>query len=772
MGINKLDIKKKKFNLYKKCKQLPVADNDVTAILYVNPNSIYTGTRNNGISLINRNNNSVKIFNKKNNNLPNDNIYCFYKTSTEKLIAGTDKGIYIFDGYQWSASDKCVGYENCAALQNKRITTIIEDSKHNFWFGTNQGLYKLTADKKLIEFYHDYNNKTTLSSNQINILFEDSKGNIWIGTNSGLNRYIKDIDIFERRYYENNSNLGLSHNTVYAIAEDEEGYLWIGTGAGLDKFDPSNGIFSYINEKDGLPNNQIYSIIKSQTNLWVSTNKGIAMLSLKDTIIKSFDIVDGLQGFEFNQNSATISPMGEIFFGGIDGMNSFFPDSIKNNPTIPQIIITALKVYSNNVKSIFHLDGKDEIILSYNNRNFTIEFSALEFTQPTQNSYEYFMQGLDKDWIQIGNRNFANFSNIPSGTYVFKVRGSNNDQVWNTVGTELKITIQTPIWKNAWSILAYIVIIALLIYTYIEYRTKKLRTANKLLIDKQEAALEIAHQKEELAIKNKNILDSITYAKRIQWAIMPSRAKFKYLIPSSFILYKPKDIVSGDFYWITEIEDKIFIAAVDCTGHGVPGAFMSIIGYDLLRNITKERKIHKPSEVLDYLNKALIELLTKNVMEDDEVKDGMDIALCVFHKKKGIIEFAGAFNPLYLIRNNKIMTIKGDRFSVGLGNEHIEETFKNNILKLQKDDKLYIFSDGYADQFGGPSAKKMKYRRFRHLLLSIHNLPFPNQMEYLEQHFQTWKGQLEQIDDILILGMNFDKYLEEIDITNNLSDIS
>jgi serine phosphatase RsbU (regulator of sigma subunit) len=187
---------------------------------------------------------------------------------------------------------------------------------------------------------------------------------------------------------------------------------------------------------------------------------------------------------------------------------------------------------------------------------------------------------------------------------------------------------------------------------------------------------------------------------------MPSRAKFKQLLPESCILYMPKDIVSGDFYWITEIQDKIFIAAVDCTGHGVPGAFMSIIGYDLLRNITKERKIFKPSEILDYLNKALIELLTKNEMEDDTVKDGMDMSICVFHKTKGILEYAGAFNPLYIIRDGKIMTIKGDRFSVGLGNEHEDVPFKNHIIKVQKGDTFYLFTDGYADQFGWQTGKK------------------------------------------------------------------
>lgn len=762
-GLQKLDIKKKKFNLYKKNTQFPIVDNDITAVLYYDEDMIFIGSRSSGLSLFNRKDNSIKNYTSAQGNIEDNKIYAISRTSLGTVLIGTEKGVSVFEDGRWKSFLTKFPCKNGAVLHNKRITVILEDSHRNLWFGSNQGLYKYLVDeKRIVEFYHDYNNITTLSSNNVNTIFEDSKGNIWIGTSYGLNRYESDIEMFERKMYEKNSNQGLSHNTIYSIVEDDEGFIWIGTGAGLDKFDYSNGIFSYINEKDGLPNNQIYSVVKNQSNLWISTNKGIAMLSLGDTVIRSYDVVDGLQGYEFNPNSASVSPEGEIFFGGIDGLNSFFPDSIKNNSIVPKILITSLKVYSNDAKSVFLIEGKDELILPSDSHTFTIEFAALEYTQPLQNSYEYFMEGLDNEWLYIGNRNFASFSNIPSGSYTFQVRGTNNDQVWNMEGAQLKIVIETPLWKNKWAIIIYILSIALLIYLYIEYRTRTLRVANKILIDKQEAAQEIAKQKEELIIKNKNIMDSITYAKRIQWAIMPSRAKFKYLIPQSFILYKPKDIVSGDFYWITEIDEKIFIAAVDCTGHGVPGAFMSIIGYDLLRNITKERKIHKPAEVLDYINKALIELLTKNVMEDDEVKDGMDIALCVFHKTKGIVEFAGAFNPLYLIRNNKIMTIKGDRFSVGLGNEHIEETFKNHVLKLQQGDKLYIFSDGYADQFGGPNGKKMKYRRFRHLLLSIHNLSFPQQMEYLDQHFDSWRGQLEQVDDILVLGMNFDKYLEKI----------
>lgn len=773
-GLNKMDIKTKKFTLYRRNYQpnFTFSGNDITSI-FADNEVIYVGTRSEGLNIFNRATEKNTIITAAHNQLPGNSIGVILKTSRGEILIGTSHGIVWYNQHTTKMSlfpmkEDC---RNAQLLYDKRIKTIFEDTKSNLWIGTNQGLYYFNRVLGEIQvFYHNYNDNSTISSNDINAICETPDGNIWIGTEHGLNRYEASANMFERTEYEKNSNRGLSHNTVYSMVSDDEGNLWIGTGAGLNKYDARRGLFTYFSEKDGLPNNQIFCIVRDQKTLWLSTNKGLARLdihgrrsdSLHEEVIRGYDVADGLQGYQFNPGCGIRSAHGEMFFGGVNGFNSFMPDSIRNNQVIPKIAITSLKVYNNEGNFDYYLEGKKEIVLPYKNHTFTIEFAALEFTQPKQNSYQYMMEGLDKEWINIENRNFANFSNIPPGEYVFHLRGSNNDQLWNKQGASIKIIIETPIWRNKWAYIIYLLTIALIFYLYIELRTRALRKANKILYEKQQAATELAKQKDELAIKNKNITDSINYAKRIQTAIMPSRSKFKRLLPESFILYLPKDIVSGDFYWVTEIDDLIFIASVDCTGHGVPGAFMSIIGYDLLRNITKERGIHKPSEVLDHLHRGLIDLLTKN-MAMGEVKDGMDLCLCVLHKSKGIIEFAGALNPLYLIRNNKIMTIKGDRFPVGLGNENPDEHFKNHIIKLQKGDKVYIFSDGYADQFGGPNGKKMKYRRFRHLLLSIHNMPFEKQCDYLDEYLTTWRGNIEQIDDVLIMGIGFDNYLAQME---------
>jgi serine phosphatase RsbU (regulator of sigma subunit) len=266
------------------------------------------------------------------------------------------------------------------------------------------------------------------------------------------------------------------------------------------------------------------------------------------------------------------------------------------------------------------------------------------------------------------------------------------------------------------------------------------------------AALEIAKQKEELAVKNKNITDSINYAKRIQEAMLPSEFLFRKLVPQSFLFYKPKDIVSGDFYWISERENKIFIAAVDCTGHGVPGAFMSIIGFDLLRNITRDQGVEQPSQILNLLNMGISDTFSRH-SADTAVKDGMDVSLVVIDRNQRNIEFSGAMNPIYIARENRIIEVKGNRFSIGRieGSEDLK--FDNHVIAYKPGDMIYIFSDGYADQFGGPLGKKFKFRRFKHLLLTIHGLPLSKQKAFLEENFDSWKGQLEQVDDIMVIGI-------------------
>jgi serine phosphatase RsbU (regulator of sigma subunit)/HAMP domain-containing protein len=269
---------------------------------------------------------------------------------------------------------------------------------------------------------------------------------------------------------------------------------------------------------------------------------------------------------------------------------------------------------------------------------------------------------------------------------------------------------------------------------------------------------EVVRQKEEVERQSrkvvelyKNVTDSIRYAKRLQESILPADKRIRELLPDSFVYYRPKDIVSGDFYWFERVEDRVVFAAVDCTGHGVPGAFMSLIGHNGLNQAVKERGRSRPSEVLKDLNRIAYDALHKD-REQYLVRDGMDMALCSFDPSRGVLEYAGANCPLYLVRGNEVLLFAPDKNAIG-SFDLDGKSFTDHRIKLQQGDMVYIFSDGYADQFGGPKGKKFLYRRFRELLVEISTHPTERQRGLLQEAFNAWRGAHEQVDDILVIGM-------------------
>ena len=263
---------------------------------------------------------------------------------------------------------------------------------------------------------------------------------------------------------------------------------------------------------------------------------------------------------------------------------------------------------------------------------------------------------------------------------------------------------------------------------------------------------EIETQNQELEVLYKHVTDSIKYAKRIQEAILPPDSFVKHVLPNSFVLYKPKDIVSGDFYWVDEKNGKTMFTAVDCTGHGVPGAFMSIVGYNLLKHVVNSNNSTTPAEILDRLNEGVSETLHHG-HEDSQAKDGMDLSFCTIDFKTLELQYAGAYNPLYLIRDGQLIQTKADKFPIGLFLGEEKKKFTNHIVQLQKGDSVYIFSDGYADQFGGPNGKKFMANHFRDLLMQVHNEPIDKQKEVLNKTIEEWRGPLDQVDDILVIGL-------------------
>jgi serine phosphatase RsbU (regulator of sigma subunit) len=269
-------------------------------------------------------------------------------------------------------------------------------------------------------------------------------------------------------------------------------------------------------------------------------------------------------------------------------------------------------------------------------------------------------------------------------------------------------------------------------------------------LEKEKEKLQVAYS--EIDEKNKDITDSIHYAKRIQEAILPPDTLFKQWIPENFVLYKPKAIVSGDFYWLEHWGHQTFIAAVDCTGHGVPGAFMSIVAHNILTQTVNVLGLTRPALILNETNSQLSRKLNQNP-EEATVRDGMDIALCAINHKTNRIEFAGANNPVWILRDGRVIEVNGDKFPIGAFIGEELQRFTNHEWEPSKGDMIYLFTDGFADQFGGPKGKKFKYKQFQQLLLQIYKKPVAEQKQLLDDAIEAWKGELEQVDDILVIGI-------------------
>lgn len=258
-------------------------------------------------------------------------------------------------------------------------------------------------------------------------------------------------------------------------------------------------------------------------------------------------------------------------------------------------------------------------------------------------------------------------------------------------------------------------------------------------------------QNEIIEEKNKSITDSINYAKRLQTAILPPRNIVDQILPEHFIHYQPKDIVSGDFYWVSHHDTKIMVAAIDCTGHGVPGALLSIVGHNAITQTVNELGILQPAKVLDNMNSIIKKILHQD--KGSDIRDGMDMALCTYDKTTQMLEYAGANNPVYIVSDGKLNIIKGSKLTVGSMEEEKVEPPVNHSIQLKKGDCFYVFSDGYVDQFGGQDNKKFKSSKFQNLLISINSQPMTEQQKIITQTFKDWQGKNEQVDDVLVIGI-------------------
>jgi len=538
-GLNKVS-ETQKFRLYQHHEPHSLSNNAVWAIYEDSHGILWIGTEGGGLNKFDRKTEKFVHYQHEENNpnsLISDDVYGITEDQTGALWIGTWEGLSKFD----PQTEKFMHYQhdenNPNSLSHNNINSLYKDKTDILWIGTwGSGLDKFDPKTdNFTNYRHDEINPNSLSNDQVNDIYEDSAGVLWIGTLNGLDKF--DRETFVHYQHDEKNPNSLSGNHIYAIYEDSRGILWIGTaGSGLNKFDRATGTFTHYYAKDGgIPNDTINKILEDdQGNLWLSTNKGLSKFDPQTNTFRNYYVEDGLQSNEFFIGSACKTRRGELLFGGGNGFNLFHPEQLKDNPHIPPLVITDFQIFNQPVKGEQHISFTKALTLSYQDSVFSFEFAALNYTIPQKNQYAYKMEGFDNDWIYVDSRRrFATYTNLDAGDYVFKVKGSNNDGVWNEAGTSLKITITPPWWETTWFRAAMFLLIAGLIAGGFRWRVSAVEA------QKRELEIQVAQRTKELSEK----ADELEIAK--QKAELANQTKSAFLANMSHELRSPLNAILG-----------------------------------------------------------------------------------------------------------------------------------------------------------------------------------------------------------------------------------
>jgi len=393
--------------------------------------------------------------------LSSDNVRALYQDREGSLWIGTyDAGLdRLALGYGWDPREaRFVHYRHnpflLDTLSSNAIRVIYQDREGVLWVGTaDGGLNRFDHDaEEFTRYQHDDGDPHSLSHDMVWAIYEDREGVLWVGTGWGLNRFDRQTEQFSYYQHDPSDPRSLSHNAVLSICEDREGVLWIGTaGGGLNRFDREKGAFAHYGEQDGLPNNMVYGILEDEEGfLWLSTNKGLSRFDPRAESFWNYDVGDGLQSDEFNAGAYHKAPGGEMFFGGINGFNAFYPEDITGNSYVPPIVLTALTQSGEDVAMGAAIEVVEQVTFYWPNNFFEFEFAALSTSQPGKNQYAYRMEGLESEWNEVGTKRFGRYTNLPGGTYTLRIKGSNHDGVWNEEGITIKVTVVPPFWETWW----------------------------------------------------------------------------------------------------------------------------------------------------------------------------------------------------------------------------------------------------------------------------------------------------------------------------------
>jgi PAS domain S-box-containing protein len=519
-GINKTDLKKKSIRTYNKSdspNSVDLLDNVIASVHQAKDRRLWIGTWGKGLNILDRKTGMVTHYTTESSgryHIPQNHVHVIFEDSRSRMWLGTRNGVSILDTNRqlFVPVQDYFGKPELQYFRNNRVYCMIEDSRGEFWFGTGNGICILNVREKTARILRvDSDNALRLSSNLVYSLLEDQEKHIWIATSNGLDQYVPAENRMYHYLNDPGSENTLCDNYTISLCEDRYGALWIGTSSGVNRFDKVDSVFTHFSLRNGLPSNIIYDIIEdARGHLWFSTGNGLATINPTDLAKKSFQVEDELRGREFNIKAVFRGDDGEMFFGGIDGLISFYPDSLTDNAYVPPVRITSLEKENDGIRQRMNVYA-EEVVLSYRDYSFTIEFSALDFTNPSKNRYAYRMEGIADRWVEIGTRRFVPFTNLPPGHYTFHVRGTNNDGVWNLEGSTCRITILPPWWRSNLAYVLYLLLTAMLVVLVIKIRERNLVREKKVLEEKiSERTREIAQQKEKVEESESKLKSTIS----------------------------------------------------------------------------------------------------------------------------------------------------------------------------------------------------------------------------------------------------------------------
>jgi serine phosphatase RsbU (regulator of sigma subunit) len=638
----------------------------------------------------------------------------------ERLYIGSQTGLSSlqYENDQWVDNGEIEGF-------TKHIDNLGEDEEGNLWIGERYGTVSKLQGQEITRY-----DASSGLPHLDHIFFAFLKNEIIFRTKQGHYRFDKLSQQFvpENRFGSNFNLVEDVHGNIWRIGnnfnlEEAHGNIWR-RGSGVQKafevlFKQTDGTY----KKDSISLKRLSHI--PSINRVFPQESGITWIGANKVLFRydSNPDIDYQKPPHTLIRRVTVAKDSTIFFG---------TEVKKNRRQIP--------------------------VLPYKNNTLQFEFAAAYFIQPDATQFSHLLEGYDDTWSTWRPETQSQYTNLPEGCYAFKVKAKNIYGV-ESITAKYRFDILPPWYRTFSAYGGYGILFVLILYVGIRINTRRIRAANLRLEDiVQKRTLEISEQRDHIAEQNEHILSSIEYAERIQQAILPLDEKIKSALPNHFIIYKPKDIVSGDFYWFNQIDDQILLAIVDCTGHGVPGAFMSMIGNTILNETVKEKKITDPALILEHLHME-VRYALKQDAHIHYAQDGMDVCLCCFQPKNKKIIFAGAKRSLFLVKNDKtapgggeLIEIKGDRTSIGGRQKEERRTFTNREIDIQSGDMIYLTSDGFVDQ-GDPQGKRYGSKRMRLILESIASPNMKEQKDKLLQELTNYQGDAAQRDDITLIGV-------------------